>query len=195
MTGIVLAGGENRRMGADKAFLRIGGAPLIERVLRSLAAVCEDIIIVTNAPRLYDAYRARVATDALDARGPLTGMYTGLLHSTAEYNFVVACDMPFLNPRLMSYMAGLAGGHDIVVPRPAGVEPLHAIYRKSLLPVIEDRIRGNDAKIQGFFNEARVRYVTNEEIIRYDPEMRSFINLNTPEEYREVSCLDLECRS
>ena len=196
MTGIVLAGGENRRMGMDKAFLKLDGIPMIEHVLRSLKAVCRDIIIVTNSPQSYEAYEATVVTDAFDMRGPLTGIYSGLLKSTDEYNFVVACDMPFLNPGLMAYMAGLAEGYDIVVPAVGGMfEPLHAVYRKGLVPVIEAQLMRNRQRIQELYGKQRVRYVAEEEIDRFDPARKSFENLNTPQEYEEAACADWECRS
>lgn len=196
MTGIVLAGGENRRMGADKAFLNLAGIPMIERVLRSLKAVCPDIIIVTNSPQSYEAYRITVVTDAFDIRGPLTGIYSGLLKSSDEYNFVVACDMPFLNPGLMAYMGGLAEGYDIVVPAVGGMlEPLHAVYRKGLVPVIDEHIRQQRLRIRELFTSQRVRYVAEEEVDRFDPARRSFKNLNTPREYEEAACADWECRN
>jgi molybdopterin-guanine dinucleotide biosynthesis protein A len=196
MAGIVLAGGENRRMGADKAFLKLHGIPMIEHVLRSLKTVCRDIIIVTNSPRSYRAYPVIVTTDAYDLRGPLTGIYSGLLKSADEYNFVVACDMPFLNPGLLAYMAGLAAGYDIVVPVLAGMlEPLHAVYRKSMLSVFKTKIMERRQQIRETFENQRVRYVREEEIDRFDPARRSFKNLNTPKEYEEAACADWECRS
>lgn len=191
MIGIVLAGGESRRMSADKAFLKVDGVPLVEHVMRALLAVTDRIIIVTNTPAAYAAYDAVIVTDALDRRGPLTGIYSGLLASTEEYNFIVACDMPYLNPRLISHMSGLVEGYDVVVPKVQGlVEPLHAIYSRRLLPVIEDRIQRDLRRIQDLFGETRVRYVTEEDIDRYDPSRRSFKNLNTPQEYKEATCLD-----
>lgn len=196
MTGIVLAGGQSRRMGRDKAFLEFEGTTLIEHVLKALRGIFPKIIIVTNNPSAYASYDADVVVDAIDKTGPLTGIHSGLVRSTDIYSFVTACDMPFLNPGLISYMAGLAEGHDVVVPMVAGrVEPLHAIYSKGLLPLIEQRLNGDVRQIQGIFSEARVRYVTEQEIVRYDPEKRSFKNLNTPEEYKEATCLDLECRN
>jgi molybdopterin-guanine dinucleotide biosynthesis protein A len=196
MTGIILAGGENRRMGRDKAFLKLDGLPLIEHVLETLRGIFSKTIIVTNTPSAYASYDTVVITDAVDKRGPLTGIYTGLLHSTDEYNFIVACDMPFLNPGLIMYMAGLVQGQDIVIPKVSDrVEPLHAIYSKGLLPLIEMRLRQDARQLQGILGEARVLYVTETEVVRYDPEIRSFANLNTPEEYKEAACLDLECRS
>ncbi len=198
MTGIVLSGGENERMGTDKAFLKIDGIPMIEHILRVLKSIFDKIIIVTNTPQLYTAYDAMVVTDAYDRRGPLTGIYSGLLKTTDEYNFVVACDMPFLNTGLISYMMGLAAGFDIVVPRIGGLsEPLHAVYSKGLLPIIKNRIQQGNQQIQGIFGETqvRVRYVTEVEIDRHDQERRSIMNLNTPGEYKEATCSDLECQN
>ncbi len=191
MAGIVLSGGENLRMGVDKAFLKIGGMPIIEHILRALKGIFDNVIIVTNDPQLYAAYDVSVVTDALDKRGPLTGIYSGLLNTRDEYNFVAACDMPFLNTGLISYMMGLTVGHDIVVPRIGGLpEPLHAVYHRGLLPIIENRVRNDIGQIQGVFSGARVRYVTEEEIDRYDQGRRSFMNLNTPREYKEATCSD-----
>jgi molybdopterin-guanine dinucleotide biosynthesis protein A len=198
MAGIVLAGGENQRMGTDKAFLKIDGIPIIEHILRALTSIFDKIIIVTNTPQLYTAYDAMVVTDAYDKRGPLTGIYSGLLNTTDEYNFVVACDMPFLKAGLIAYMMGQAAGFDIVVPRIGELlEPLHAVYCRGLLPVIENRIQGDNLQIRGIFGETRVRvrYITEVEIDRHDQKRRSFMNLNTPGEYKEATCSDLECQN
>jgi molybdenum cofactor guanylyltransferase len=196
MTGIILAGGQNKRMGVDKAFLTVAGIPMIEHVVRVLRAVTHQLIIVTNSPERYRAYDVKVVTDMLDQRGPLTGMYSGLVSSQSEYNVVVACDMPFLNASLLSYLIKLAPGYDAVVPTAGKLtEPLHAVYCKKLLPTIEERIREDERRIQGIFNHANVRYVPKEEIRRFDPERRSFINLNTPQQYKEATCSDSECRN
>ncbi len=183
-------------MGVDKAFLKIAGLPLIEHVLRALRTVADRIIIVSNAPEAYASYGAELATDASDKRGSLIGLYSGLLRSRDEYNIVVACDMPFLNSALLSYMAGLVAGYDIIVPkRGEFIEPLHAIYHRGLLPVLESHIQRDQRKIQDTFAGRRIRHVTQDEIDRFDPAGRSFINLNTPREYEEVTCSDLECRN
>jgi len=191
MNGIILAGGENRRMGADKAFLNIDGRPMIEHILALFAGLFNKTIVVTNAPERYRKYGVEVTSDAFDIRGPLTGIYSGLLRSTDEYNFIAACDMPFLNPRLILYMQTIVVGQDAVVPTFNGLlEPLHAIYRRGLLPIMEAQIRRQDRRIRGLFDHIQVRYVTEEEIIRFDPQKRSFRNLNTPEEYKEAVCSD-----
>ena len=196
MTGIVLSGGESRRMGLDKAFLKVDGMPMIEHVLRALRSVVSRIIIVTNSPDAYASYEVEVVIDACDKRGSLVGIYSGLLRSNDEYNVIVACDMPFLNPRLLSYMTGLADKYDIILPKVGDfVEPLHAVYHKRLIPIMEDHINRDQLQIRSIFAGRRIRYVTEEEIDRFDSERRSFVNLNTPKEFKEATCLDLECRN
>jgi len=183
-------------MGSDKAFLPIGGSPLIEHVLSPLKRLFREIIVVTNAPEQYAAYGVSVVRDAFNKRGPLTGIYSGLLHSNDEYNFVVACDMPFLNAQLIAYMISLAEGYDAVVPTIGEfMEPLHAVYYKGIVPVIEARIKQNDQRIRNMLATLRIRYVLKEEIDRFDPERKSFKNLNTRQEYEETAFTDWECLS
>ncbi len=196
MTGIVLAGGESRRMGADKAFLPFAGKPLVARVLDAVRRACGTVILVVHSPDGFADLGAVVVTDALEERGPLTGIYSGLLRSEDEYNFVAACDMPFLLPQLISHLESVSPGHDITVPRVRGMlEPLHAVYRRSLLPTIEERLRSGRKDVRGLLDGARVRIVTEEEIGRFDPVFRSFENVNTRREYEEAVCSDWECRS
>jgi molybdopterin-guanine dinucleotide biosynthesis protein A len=196
MTGIILSGGENRRMGTDKAFLTLAGKPIIEHILSVLREVCKRVIIVTNSPERYASYDALVIPDAMDLRGPLTGIYSGLSRSDEEYNFVAACDMPFLNAKLISYIGGQALGYDVTLPCVGGlVEPLHAVYRRGVLTRIESRLRRDRRDIRGILEGANVRYITEEEIDRFDPERRSFRNLNTRSEYEEVLCSDWGCRN
>lgn len=196
MTGVILAGGENRRMGTDKAFLLLDGKPLIERVLDVLHDRFERTIIVTRDPERYRRFDAEVVIDALAIRGPLTGIYTGLLHAHTERIFVVACDMPRLNGSLIGYMERRTGAYDAVVPLVNGLpEPLHAIYHRRSLHAVLDQLRRDERTIAGVLDRLRVRYLSEKEIVRYDPCLRSFRNLNTPEEYKEEICSDWECRS
>jgi len=93
-------------------------------------------------------------------------------------------------------MATLADGYDVVVPAVGNLlEPLHAVYRKAIIQVIEDRIRQDDQRIRNMFGVLRVRYVQKEEIERFDPERKSFKNLNTPQDYEEAVCAELECKT
>jgi len=187
MSGIILAGGENRRMAANKAFLKLGGRPLIERTLEVFKALFKDIIIVTNEPELYVQYDVTLAGDLVKKKGPLSGIYSGLLNSGNDYSFVAACDMPFLNSALISFMMKSADGSDMVVPRLKGLaEPLHAIYSRSCLKVIEKQLRDGKRSLRDFLRGCEVRYIEEEDIVKIDPEMKSFININTAEDFMKV---------
>jgi molybdopterin-guanine dinucleotide biosynthesis protein A len=191
MTGIILAGGENRRMGTDKAFLDFKGKPLVEHLISVYSRLFDHTIIVTNHPERYSGYDVEVVQDALAARGPLTGIYSGLMRSRDELNFIAACDMPFLNHGLISFMAGAAGEYDAVVPQVGEfLEPLHAVYARRILPVIGSQLQRGEQRIRELFTRINVRYVTEAEIVRFDPRKRSFQNVNTPQEYKEAACSD-----
>lgn len=196
MTGIVLAGGENRRMGRDKAFLEFRGRPLVERAINVLKGICSAVIVVANSPEGYAPFGVTVVPDAFGIRGPLTGIYTGMTASDDEHHIVVACDMPFLHAGLLAFMAREAVGYDAAVPRiGAHLEPLHAVYHRRLLPDIGVLLHKDQRRIQELFEGKNIRFITESEIDRYDPLHRSFINLNTPQEYQEASCSDWECRN
>lgn len=116
ISGIILAGGQSRRMGEDKAFLRVGGELLIDRVLKAVGSVTDDIVIVTNSPEKYAGYPARLARDIYPGTGVLGGIYTGLLEAEYSCGLVVACDMPFLNVELLQYMARQIEQYHVVMP-------------------------------------------------------------------------------
>jgi molybdopterin-guanine dinucleotide biosynthesis protein A len=142
MTGVILSGGKSLRMGQDKAFVEIGGLPMIERILRVLRALFEETIIVANQIDPYRQLDASIYSDAIPDRGALGGLYTGLLFSSFDTSFCVGCDMPFISGSLISYLTDRIEGHDAVVPRTAdGLQPLHAVYSKNCLGAIRQRAR------------------------------------------------------
>lgn len=183
--GVILAGGESRRMGRPKALLPVGESTLIEAVIARLREACPQILIVTNTPELYRHLGIRMAPDALPGRQSLVGIFTGVLHMGGP-TFVCACDMPFLNPTLIRHLGALAEGMDVVIPRHGGeYEPLHAVYTPACLEPIR-RCVHRHGRNTGFLNEVNVRIVEVEEIRRFDPDLRSFVNVNTPEDYARV---------
>ncbi len=122
----------------------------------------------------------KLVTDIYPDKGPLGGVYTGLLNSTSLYNLVVASDMPFLNPELLRYMIEVSSDFDLVVTRVGDLtEPLHAVYAKSCLEPIEYMLRHNELSVHRLFPVVRTRYVEADEIERFDPDHLSFFNVNT----------------
>ena len=183
MVAIILSGGNNRRMLHNKAFLQMGQKSIIEREIEVLSTLFSTIFVVTNTPENHEHLRVSLVSDVVPGKGPLGGIYSGLMAPKDKYNFVVSCDLPFLNAGLISYMIELTEGHDIVVPRLNGlVEPLHAIYSKHCLIPIKRQLDRNELKIQSFFGEVKVRYIRESEMKRYDPKGIAFFNVNTEED-------------
>lgn len=173
-------------MGRDKAWLPVDGRSLIELVVARLREACgDDLLLVTNAPARDARLGLRMVPDALPPGQSLVGIYTGVLQANGPA-FVCACDMPFLNPALVRHMGTLAHDADVVIPRHGGeYEPLHAVYTSACLDPIRRCIERQGRNI-GFLPEVRVRVVEAEELRRFDPDLRSFVNINTPEEYEAV---------
>ena len=182
IASIVLAGGKNRRLGRCKALEPIGGKTLIERVVERLEPLTGQILIVTSREQLElpVAGKAEIMIDIYPDRGPLGGIYTGLLASQSLHSLVVACDMPFLNQSLLQFQMNLAPGFDVVVPFvDKYLEPLHAVYSKNCLPHIERILKDGGRSVLDLMPQVNVGYVLEREIEGYDPDYLSFFNLNT----------------
>ena len=187
MTGIILAGGKSRRMGENKAFIDAGGIPLFERVYGVFKELFQNIIIVTNDVRPFERYGAHLQQDILHDKGPLGGLYTGIVHSGTYHAFCTACDMPLLNPAVIKYMVKERNAYDVTVPKTRdGLHPLHAIYSKKCLTPMRRLLDRGDLKIVNFFPQVEVRYIEETEIRKFDPHMRSLMNVNTAEEMKQV---------
>jgi FdhD protein len=184
ITGVILAGGESRRMGSDKSLLPLHGARFIDLVYRTMATVFEEVLIVTNSPGMYEDLPCRKVPDLYPAHGPLAGIHSGLRHAASDRIFVVACDMPFLVPAAIAHLCQQSGNSDVIMPRDErGPEPLHALYHKNCLPAMEKFLAVGGRKIVSFFHEVAVLEVSGGELAAIDPEGKSFRNINTPQEY------------
>lgn len=190
VTGVMLAGGKSRRMGADKAYLEVDGVPLLERAAQVFRRVFSSNMIVANDPSLYRELEFPVHTDVYPNRGSLVGIYTGLMKAETPYIFCASCDMPFLNEGLIRYLVELREGFDLVLPfSDHGREPLHAVYGKPCLGPMEKLIAEDRMAIMGIFSEVRTRRVNPEEVAKLDPQYLSFMNCNTPEDLEAATTL------
>ncbi|OIP62719.1 MAG: molybdenum cofactor guanylyltransferase [Nitrospirae bacterium CG_4_9_14_3_um_filter_53_35] len=194
MAGIILSGGENRRMGWNKAFLTCKGRMFIWAVIEALAPLFNELMIVTREPDLYSGFPVRTVVDFLPERGPLTGIFTGVAAAKDEINFCAACDMPLIRRDLVQYMMNLAHGYDAVIPvihdekRGPGsrIHPLHAVYKKDCLSAMERHLRQGRRSLHELVSSLHVRYIAEKEMVRFDPELRSIRNINTPDEYQAL---------
>jgi molybdenum cofactor guanylyltransferase len=190
----VLAGGQSRRMGQDKALMDVEGRALIEYVLDAARSVSSDTLIIASDRPEYTQFGCRVVPDKFPQSGSLGGIYTAVMESAEPYCLVLACDMPFVNSDLLKFMASLERNYDLLVPSLAAersdqgggetLETLHAIYSKSCISAMERQLNAGVFKIIGFFSEVRVRKLAEDDVRTYDPNLLSFFNTNTPEEFR-----------
>jgi len=180
LTGIILAGGKNTRIGEDKSFIKVGNQTMIERIVSTLSAIFHDIIIISNSPESYSSLNCKISPDIVPEKNSLGGIYTGLKVSSTDYNFIFACDMPFLNENLIKFMIHSIEDVDIVIPRTdRGCEPLHAIYSKKCIPPIKKQIEKNNLRIIDFFPSVRVKEIEQRDIEKFDSLHTAFLNLNT----------------
>jgi molybdopterin-guanine dinucleotide biosynthesis protein A len=189
-TIIIQSGGESRRMGMDKGLVQFLGQPLVVRVMNRVRSLADEILVTTNDQEGYRFLGVPLVADLLPQRGALGGLYTAL--SAARYPSVgvVACDMPFVNPTVLSAERDLLleSGADLVIPQSAdGLEPFHAVYRRATcLPAIEAALKAGKQRVDSWFEQVKLVYLTQEEIGRLDPLERAFFNVNTPEDLIEA---------
>jgi molybdopterin-guanine dinucleotide biosynthesis protein A len=194
-TLIILAGGKSQRMGKDKAFIRFHGETLVSRILDRLEGLAEEVIVI--APRSPENLPRGVqfAPDLLPGRGPLGGLYTALSVASHQIIAVVACDMPFVNAKLLAYQRDilLSEDLDVVVPSSEkGLEPLHAIYRKnSCLPRVRKTLEAGKGQLISWFPSVKVHILAPEESNTFDRRGLIFLNVNTPEELSKAENLEL----
>jgi FdhD protein/molybdopterin-guanine dinucleotide biosynthesis protein A len=187
ITVAVLAGGASRRMGANKSFVELTGKPLVQHTLERVRDLNAPMLLITNTPDLYNHFDIPMVGDVVPGKGSLGGIYSALLNSRTPYTVCVACDMPFLDVDLLNYLLSLRKGFDAVVPMIDGQpQGLHAVYHRHCIEPIRELMDRNELRITGLFDRLRVRLVGEAAIRAIDPELRSFTNLNTPEELERV---------
>lgn len=188
ITGVILAGGASRRMGTNKALLDVGGTPLIERVYHTMSTLFEEVTLVTNVPEKFAFLPCRTLADSYPGAGSIAGLHAGLAASGTERIFVVACDMPSLNPDLIRLLCSTDNDSDAVVPvnREGLREPLHAVYNRSILPVLQQAVERGEKSILDLLDKIRTTLVTGEAYRGIAAAEESFRNINTPEEYQTV---------
>ena len=182
ISAAIMAGGKSRRMGQDKAWIELDGEPLVKRVADVLARIADEVIVVANDPK-YERLGLRVVRDRYPEGGALGGIATGVGAATHDTVRVAACDMPFLSVDVWRVIVGHAGEADVVIPRIGGeLETLHALYTKACVPHMVRSLAENRLRVISFFEQVKVLAIEEPELRAADPTLRSFTNVNTPEE-------------
>lgn len=180
-TAIILAGGESKRMGRDKAALPFNGETLLQRVIASVQPLFAQTLVSVREFRT-DVALPQICDTQADG-GPLVGLISALEAATTPWAFVVACDMPFVAPALISHLATLRADHQAVIPKAHEyAQPLAAFYARSCLPVLRQSMAVGNKSLIGALKSLDVRYVGADELLQFDPQLRSFFDLDTPQD-------------
>ncbi len=190
-TAAVLAGGRSMRMGVDKTLLSVDGEALIARVVATVGEVCAHTIVVTNRPEaLAEAglpADVPIACDEVPYQGPLGGLVTALAGAPDEWVLAVAADMPHLSAEVVRALWDARGGADAVVPMTdKGPEPLLALYSRACLPAARKVLASGRRRLVALFREVKVVEIPIDSLRGVDPDLKSFVNVNTPEELAEA---------
>jgi molybdenum cofactor guanylyltransferase len=188
----ILAGGRSRRMGADKAWIKVDGTPLLERVLRAVRPLDLPVHIIANSDQDYSSFGVPVLHDSHPDQGPLGGLYTALTGTSQDALLLLACDLPFLDTAFLAFLLEqahleFAQSHPALAPRDAhGPQPLCAVYHRSLLPAVAGALTAKRLSLRALLRQANAAYLDPPAWERFDPQGRLLANLNTPEEYDRV---------
>lgn len=191
-SGVILSGGLNRRYGGTtKAFISIGGRKILDRLCDLFQDVFEDVILVTNEPLAYLDRDIEIVTDLLPIRSSLTGIHAGLFYCKTPFAFFSACDAPFLKKSMIKFLLdSLEQRFDVIIPETShGLEPLCAVYSKQCLKPVERNLVLRQFKIDHVFKMLRIKKIPESELRSIDPELISFFNVNTPEDYKRAQTL------
>lgn len=194
LSGVVLAGGQATRLSLDKPNVVVGGRSLLQWVTDALEPVASELIVGLSPgqarPNVSSALPIRFVEDDDPGLGPAAGLVAALRVVGGEAALVLGCDTPFVSSDLLRDIAGRWPGRGAVVPiTEEGPNPLHAVYGVDTLPAIERALAEGTYRMQRLLDRLEVRYVSEEEVRRIDPELRSFLNVNTPEALRRAERL------
>jgi molybdopterin-guanine dinucleotide biosynthesis protein A len=187
--GIILCGGHSSRMGLAKMSLPFGPETMLARIVRLLGTVCQPLVVVAaNREQCLPPLPKAVvlATDQLTERGPLAGIAAGLaaLPTGIEAAYVTGCDVPLLVPAAVARMFELLGNQDAAMPMSGGfLHPLSAVYRKSVLPVVEEFLATERLSPRLLADCVATRRVSEAELREVDPQLDTLQNLNHPQDY------------
>lgn len=185
---VILAGGQSRRMGVNKALLEIGGKPLIRILIERILPVTDRILISSNDSRIYEFLDFPVVPDHFPGNGPLAGFHSAMIHTPCSLYLILACDLPNLKTPLLQSLISLSEGFDAAIPRTVDgiLHPLCAIYRRTCLPSIERALaRGANKVVRTFLDDhLAVRWVNPVEGRFQETDLA---NLNTPEDLQKLT--------
>ncbi len=185
-SAVILAGGKSSRMGFDKQLLQVKNHHLLRHHGRTLAALFDQIIVVTNTPQLYRGTSFTLVSDEFSGKGPLAGLHVGLKAARSKYVYLLACDMPFINPDYILYMQKRLREEDVqacVTRSGEFLEPFNAFYSRELVRDIEAYLADGNTSLFQFLRALNTLYIHEKTARGFSPDWAMFANLNTRQEF------------
>lgn len=189
MNAILLAGGKSSRFKKNKAIAKYNGERLIERIANLLNEHFDEVYLVVDAKEKYSFIKnCQIIEDIIPNKGPVCGIYTGLLESDQEFNYVMACDMPLMSGRFIEYIKNWEQNYDVLLPAYNGyIEPLAGIYSKSCLSVIKKNLDKNKLSVRDFLKEVNMQSIDESLIKRNFPNKNIFYNINYQKDLEQLN--------
>ncbi|QIA09745.1 molybdenum cofactor guanylyltransferase [Draconibacterium halophilum] len=180
ITTIILAGGKSKRMGTDKALLELDGQTLLERAIELCKPISSELLISSNH-QSHTTFGYPVIEDEIKNCGPMGGISSGLKQSKSDWNLVLSVDAAFVDSNFLKFLLANTGDFDAVIPfTEKGAEPLIALYNKSILPAMGNRLQSDDYRMQNLLKESKTNWLDAGEL--QVENKRLFTNLNRPED-------------
>ena len=189
-TGIILAGGESKRLNnVEKSNLLVGNKRIIERMMTVFEKLFSEIILVSNRPTSYLEWDTIIVKDLYTKRSSLAGIHSGLFYTKTDHAFIAACDTPFLKLDLVkTVIQNVRQGIDVVLPRTkVGIEPLCAVYSRRCIQAVQNALDRDNLKIRNLFKKLKVKEVPEMTLRKTDPGLVSFFNINTPDDLEKAN--------
>jgi len=182
-TGAILAGGKSTRMKFHKAFAEIKGKLVIEIIIDKFTQYFEETIIISNEPYLFHRFGLPVYSDIYPYLGPVAGIHTALERAVFDPVYVLGCDMPFINMKMVDYMIGLIGDYDTVVTRMnSALQPTAAVYSKQCVPIFQEYLENERLKLTRIVEEEMNSLIIDEDQLKlFGPLNEQLFNVNDPQ--------------
>lgn len=194
VSALILAGGRSTRMGRDKALLphpEQREITFVVHLIVQLSRYCQEVLLVARNAEQAQEYAPHVSvpiiTDLTPDIGPLMGIYSGLRAIHTSHALVTAVDMPFIQPQMIAFLLSQPRDESLIVPIVNdNPQVLFAVYPRAVLPIMAERLQAGLRGPRALLSAVPVRTIAEEQLRRVDPQLRSFVNINTPEAYRQT---------
>jgi molybdopterin-guanine dinucleotide biosynthesis protein A len=198
-SAIILAGGFSTRLGQDKGLVQLAGKPLVRHVLDKTKNLVDETLVVVSSNSQAEKYEkvlgsdASISVDNAKAHGPLAGTNVGFMEASGKYSLLLPCDAPFISRDILQLLLELCINKNAVIPRwpNCNIEPLQAVYcTEAALRASNEAVSSGEVKMQAMVDKLRgVRYVSTLVLEQLDPELKTFINVNTAFDLKKAEAM------